>query len=151
MRRMPDSFFDTNVLLYLAGSDDRKAELAEALVDAGGVISVQVLNEMANVARRKMALDWDQTQTMLDALRGLLDVRPLTVEVHDIGLALAERYKLSIYDAMIVASALDAGCATLWSEDMQDGLSVEGRLLVVNPFASSPRPGPATPAAPCPG
>ena len=141
---MADSFFDTNVLLYLAGSDTGKSETAEWLVGDGGVISVQVLNEMANVARRKMALDWDQTHSLLDALRGLLDVRPLTVEVHDFGLALAERYKLSVYDAMIVASALDAGCATLWSEDMQDGLSIEGRLLVVNPFAISPRPGPAT-------
>ena len=146
---MADSFLDTNVLLYLAGSDMAKAEIAEALVGAGGVISVQVLNETANVARRKMALDWDQTHALLGALRGLLDVEPLTAEVHDTGLAVAERYRLSVYDAMIVASALHAGCATLWSEDMQDGLSIEGRLLVVNPFAGSPRPGPATPA-PCP-
>ncbi len=142
---MADSFFDTNVLLYLAGSDMAKAEIAEALIEAGGAISVQVLNEMANVARRKMALDWDQTHTMLGALRGLLDVKPLTADVHDIGLALAERYRLSVYDAMIVASALDAGCATLWSEDMQDGLSIDGRLLVVNPFAGTPRPGPVMP------
>ena len=143
---MPDSFFDTNILLYLAGSDTRKAETAEALIEEGGVISVQVLNETANVARRKMALDWDQTHALLSALRGLLDVRPLTADVHDIGLAVAERYRLSVYDAMVVASALDAGCETLWSEDMQDGLSIEGRLMVVNPFANSPRPGPATPA-----
>jgi predicted nucleic acid-binding protein len=142
---MTDSFIDTNVLLYLAGSDTRKAEIAEDLVAAGGVVSVQVLNEIANVARRKMSLDWDQTHAMLGALRGLLEVMPLTADVHDIGLALAERYRLSVYDAMIVASALHAGCSTLWSEDMQDGLSIDGRLLVVNPFAHSPRPGPATP------
>lgn len=142
---MADSFLDTNVLLYLAGSDIAKAGIVETLIEAGGVISVQVLNEMANVARRKMALDWDQTHTLLGALRGLLDVEPLTAEVHDTGLALAERYRLSIYDAMIVASALHAGCATLWSEDMQDGLSIDGRLLIMNPFAGTPRP-PSTPA-----
>jgi predicted nucleic acid-binding protein len=144
---MADSFIDTNVLLYLAGSDTGKAETAETLIEAGGVISVQVLNELANVARRKMGLDWDQTHALLGALRGLLDVRQLTIEVHDTGLALAERYRLSVYDAMIVASALHAGCATLWSEDMQDGLSIDGRLLVVNPFANSPRPGPSMSAS----
>jgi predicted nucleic acid-binding protein len=131
---MPDSFFDTNVLLYLASSDLTKVQRAKALVGAGGMISVQVLNEIANVARRKMGLDWDQTHALLDALRGLLAVRPLTVEVHDAGLALAERYRLSVYDAMILASALDAGCTTLWSEDMQDGLSIDGRLQILNPF-----------------
>lgn len=133
---MPGSFFDTNVLLYLAGSDAAKAERAEALLEVGGVISVQVLNEMASVARRKMNLDWDQTHGMLGALRGLLEVRPLTVEVHGTGLTLAERYRLSIYDGMIVSSALDAGCETLWSEDMQDGLSIDGRLKIVNPFSA---------------
>jgi predicted nucleic acid-binding protein len=136
---MPDSFFDTNVLLYLAGSQAAKADRAEALVEAGGVISVQVLNEIANVARRKMGLDWDQTHAMLDTLRGLLQVRPLTVDVHDAGLALAERYRLSVYDAMILASALDAGCSTLWSEDMQDGLSIDGRLKIVDPFRAPSR------------
>lgn len=134
---MPDSFFDTNVLLYLASSDDAKAERAKALIEGGGLISVQVLNEIANVALRKMRLDWNEIHALLGALRDLLVVRPLTVEIHDAGLALAERYRLSIYDAVIVAAALDAGCATLWSEDMQDGLSVDGRLQILNPF----RPG----------
>src|ERR1700749_4015512 len=119
---MADSFFDTNVLLYLAGSDDAKAYRAEVLVEGGGVISVQVLNEIANVARRKMKLEWMDTELLLDALRGLLVVKPLTVEVHERGLAVASRYQLSVYDAMIVAAALEAECTTLWSEDMQDGL-----------------------------
>lgn len=131
---MPDSFFDTNVLLYLASSDDAKAERAKALIEGGGLISVQVLNEIANVALRKMRLDWNETHALLGALRDLLVVRPPTVEIHDAGLALAERYRLSIYDAMIVAAALDAGCATLWSEGMQDGLSIDGRLQILNPF-----------------
>ena len=135
---MPDSFFDTNVLLYLAGSDPAKAARAEALTLAGGVISVQVLNELANVARRKMGLEWAETRAMLAAFRGLLTVRPLTVEAHEAGLALAERYRLSVYDSMIVASALDAGCEVLWSEDMQDGLLVEGRVRVRDPFKAAP-------------
>src|SRR5688572_5256644 len=116
---MPDSFFDTNVLLYVASADTAKADIAERLIEKGGVISVQVLNEVANVARRKIGLSWTETRTFLSMIRDVLVVQPLTVDVHQPGLALAERYGLSIFDAMIVASAQHAGCATLWSEDMQ--------------------------------
>lgn len=131
---MPGSFFDSNVLLYLASADEAKAERAEALLESGGTISVQVLNEIANVCRRKMDLSWAETRTFTTRLRQLLDVRPLTPETHDAGLTLAERYRLSIYDAMIAASALEAGCDTLWSEDMQHGLKIQ-RMRVANPFA----------------
>lgn len=133
---MPGSFFDTNIILYLAGSDAAKAERAESLIAEGGVISVQVLNEIANVARRKMLLSWDETHALLAGVRGLLRVVPLGVETHDSGLALAERYNLSIYDALIAAAALQASCDNLWSEDMQDGLLLEGRLRIRNPFCA---------------
>jgi predicted nucleic acid-binding protein len=131
---MPGSFFDTNVLVYIASSDAAKADKAEAVIGGGGAISVQVLNELASVARRKMGMSWQDSRSFLSLLRGLLTVHPVTVEVHDAGLALAERYNLSIFDAMIVASALHAGCDTLWSEDMQHGMALDGRLRVVNPF-----------------
>lgn len=131
---MPGSFFDTNVLIYLAASDPAKADRVETIVSNGGRISVQVLNELANVARRKMRLSWHDTHAFLSTIRGLLLVSPITTEIHENGLALAERYSLSIYDAMIVASALHADCGVLWSEDMQDGMTIEKRLRVVNPF-----------------
>src|ERR1700754_1452273 len=131
---MPASFFDTNILIYLASSDIAKADRAEAAVAAGGVISVQVLNELANVARRKMRVSWDDTHALLALLRGLLTVHPVTLEIHETGLRLAERYGLSIYDAMIASSALEADCDTLWSEDMQHGLVLDQRLRIVNPF-----------------
>jgi predicted nucleic acid-binding protein len=131
---MPGSFFDSNVLLYLASADARKADRTEQLVAEGGAISVQVLNEIANVTRRKMSMPWRDVHTFLSLVRGLVSVVPLTIEVHDRGLNLAERYGLSLYDAMIAAAALDAGCSTLWSEDMHDGLVLEQRLRVVNPF-----------------
>ena len=131
---MPASFFDTNVLLYLASSDAAKAARSEELVAGGGVISVQVLNEIANVARRKMSLSWAETRAFLSAMRGLLSVQTLDVDIHEAGLALAERYGLSVYDAMIASAALHAECDTLWSEDMQHGMAIEGRLRIVNPF-----------------
>ena len=131
---MPGSFFDTNILLYVASGDPAKADRAEQLIGAGGIISVQVLNEIASVARRKMRLSWAETHEFLGMIRGLLPVRTITVAIHEAGLVLAERHALQIYDAMIAASALDAGCETLWSEDMQDGLVLDDRLRIVNPF-----------------
>jgi predicted nucleic acid-binding protein len=131
---MRASFFDSNVLVYIASGDAAKADQAEAAVAAGGAISVQVLNEITNVARRKMKMSWADTHTFLDTLRGLLTVYPLTVEVHETGLRLAQRYGFSLYDAMIAASALDAGCDTLWSEDMQHGMALDEGLRIVNPF-----------------
>lgn len=131
---MPASFLDTNVLLYIASEDAVKAGRAEAAVAAGGVISVQVLNELANVARRKMRLSWAETHAFLGLLRDMLVVQPLTVETHETGLVLAERYGFALYDSMIVAAALQAGCSTLLSEDMQHGLTLDEGLRITNPF-----------------
>jgi predicted nucleic acid-binding protein len=135
---MPGSFFDTNILVHLA-SDDAKADRAEAIVREGGAISVQVLNELANVAQRKMQLTWQETRGLLSSLRELLTVHPITVDTHELGLALAERHQLGAYDALIAASALLAECDRLWSEDMQDGMAIDKRLQIVNPFRMSGR------------
>jgi predicted nucleic acid-binding protein len=131
---MPGSFFDSNVLLYVASGDEARSDRAEKLIRDGGIISVQVLNEIANVARRKMRLSWAETHAFLGMICDLLPVRSITAAIHDAGLALAERHGLSMYDAMIAASALDAGCDTLWSEDMQHRLLLDGRLRIINPF-----------------
>jgi predicted nucleic acid-binding protein len=136
---MPGSFFDTNVLMYLASGDSAKADRAEAVLRDGGAISVQVLNEIANVARRKMRMSWQETRDFLSSLRGLLTVYPVTTETHELGVALAERHNLAIYDALIAASALLAECDRLWSEDMQDGMAIDKRLWIVNPFGRRSR------------
>ncbi len=131
---MQGDFFDTNVLLTLVSDDAQKADRAEALVRQGGATSVQVLDEAANAARRKMGMDWRQTREFLASLRGLLTVAPLTPETHELGLDFAERYMLSITDATIAAAATLCGCARLWSQDMQDGMRIGEKLRVANPF-----------------
>ena len=128
------SFFDSNVLLYLVSDDTAKAERAEALLVGGGTISVQVLNEMSNVAMRKHGMRWLQVDALLEPVRALCRIEPLTEDTFDLGRRLAERYQFSVYDAMIVAAALLAEADTLYSEDMQDGLLVEGQLRIRNPF-----------------
>jgi predicted nucleic acid-binding protein len=131
---MPGSFFDSNVILYLASSDGAKVSRVEELLAKPGSISIQVLNECANVLRRKHDMPWLALRAFLLELRQGLDVIPVTIDIHEAGLRLAERYGFAVYDAMIVAAALSAECDTLWSEDMQDGLMVEKRLRIVNPF-----------------
>lgn len=135
---MPGNFIDTNVLIYLASCDPLKATCAEEIVGGGGIISVQVLNELATVGRRKMRMSWLELRAFTTTIRDLLAVHAITVETHETGLALAERYTLSIYDAMIAAAALHADCDALWSEDMQHGMVIDNRLRIVNPFRVAP-------------
>jgi predicted nucleic acid-binding protein len=134
---MGGSFFDTNVLIYLGSADQKKADRAEQLIAEGGTISVQVLNEISQVGRRKMGLSWLELHSFLTTIRALLTVVPLTIDTHETGLAIAERYSLSTYDAMIAAAAISHGCDRLWSEDMQHRMEIDGRLRIVNPFRES--------------
>ena len=130
-----ERFIDTNVLLYLLSADETKANQAEALVAAGGVISVQVLNEFAAVASRKLGMPLADIRETLDTIRAICAVVPVDEATHDAAMQVAERYGFSIYDALIVASALGAGCRILLTEDLQHGSTVDRRLRIVNPFA----------------
>jgi predicted nucleic acid-binding protein len=131
---VPKAFIDSNILLYLLSADADKANRAEEIVRTGGLISVQVLNEITNVARRKLAMSWVEINEVLALIRSICPTEPLAIETHDRGRLVAERYELSVYDAMIVAAALLAGCKTLYSEDMQDGLLIDHQLHICNPF-----------------
>lgn len=126
-------FFDTNVVLYLLSADAHKANAAEALLALGGWVSVQVLNEAASVCRRKLKLPWAEVHELLAAVKACCDVVPLSLAAHEQALHLAERYRLSLYDALICASAQELGAEVLFTEDLQDGL-ILGQVRVRNPF-----------------
>lgn len=134
------SFFDTNVLLYLLSADTQKADCAEALLAQGGTISVQVLNEFAAVASRKIGLSYPEIRQVLEPIRILCSVEPVTVETHERGIEIAERYGFRIDDALMIAAALLADCETLYSEDLQDGQVLGSQLTIRNPFAPSNGP-----------
>lgn len=126
-------FFDTNVLLYLIGSDRAKADKAEALLAQGGVVSVQVLNEFASVASRKNSLSLPEIRDLLSTVRRLCEIVPVSLGTHDTALDIAEHFRFSIYDALIVAAAQLADCALLYSEDMQHG-QIIGAVTIRDPF-----------------
>jgi predicted nucleic acid-binding protein len=130
----PRFFLDSNILIYSVAEGDPRSERARALIFAGGHISIQVLNEFVNVSRRKLGKPWPEIHAILDTIRMSCEpVWPITEETHRIALVVAQRYGCQIYDAMIVASALEAGCDTLYSEDMQDGQQI-GALTIRDPF-----------------
>jgi len=129
------AFFDSNVLIYAMVSGDFRRERAQQLVAQGGVISVQVLNEFVAVARRKMRMPWEGVIEALDAVRVLFPSPvAITVDTHETALRIAQQCGFGIYDAQIVATALETECSTLYSEDLQDDQVIENRLTIRNPF-----------------
>jgi len=127
------AFLDTNVVVYLLSSDRAKAERAEKLIAAGGVVSVQVLNEFVAVARRKAGLDWPDIRDVLTAVRATCAVVALTTEVHERALEIAETKRLHIYDATIIATAAVYNCAIVYSEDFGHNQNIDG-VRITNPF-----------------
>jgi predicted nucleic acid-binding protein len=128
-------FLDTNVVLYAFREGDSRAQKAEDLLARGGLISVQVLNEFAAVARRKLTKSWGEVRRALGILRVFCpEPVPLTVKTHEAALQIAERYKYSVYDGLILAAALESGCNVVYSEDLQDGQVIENSLTIQNPF-----------------
>jgi predicted nucleic acid-binding protein len=130
------AFFDTNILVY-AQQDDSKADRARALFAGGGKLSVQVLNEFAAVSRCKQRRSWREIEEAIDDVLAVVDPPlVLTLDLHTAARELSEDHGISFYDALIVASAIEAGCNILYSEDMQHGRSIGG-LAIVNPFLES--------------
>jgi predicted nucleic acid-binding protein len=132
-------FIDTNILVYAFSTKrtpvpDPRIEVAEQIVIQGGAISVQVLNEFAQVCSSKAHLDWDRIIGLLQVIKELCGPAvSITLEIHETAVALSGRYEFSIYDSLILAAAMRAGCTTVYSEDLQHGQVVEG-MRIENPF-----------------
>jgi predicted nucleic acid-binding protein len=131
------AFVDTNVVLYALVPGQNRSAVAERILSEHPLLSVQVLNEFVDVLRRKIRWSWGQIE------QGLLLVHQLcgppvalTYSMHQTAVEIAQRYELRIYDALIAAAALEAGCTILYSEDMQDGQKIHG-ITIRNPFAFS--------------
>ncbi len=144
---MSKPFIDSNVILYLLSGDPSKADRAEAVIGEGGIVSVQVLNEVVSVCRRKLKMPWGEIEALLLAVKSACDVLPLTVESHERAVEIAKRCPLSFYDAHICATAVLSGAAVLWSEDMQGEMVVDD-VVIRNPFRIISPPAAASPGFP---
>jgi predicted nucleic acid-binding protein len=134
MTAVSPEFLDTNVVVY-AFSQDPHNERALDLLSTGCTISVHVLNEFVNVARRKLGMNWSEIDEALVSVRAVCpNVLPVDIETHSLAVRLAARHGFAFFDALMVAAALQGGCETLWSEDMQDGSIIDGRLRISNSF-----------------
>ena len=132
----PQVFFDSNIAIYAFTQAEKKTTQAQLLFSEGGVVSVHVLNETANVLKRKFKTPWPRIGQIIEAiLKNCPDPRPLTLETHRSALRICERYGYSVYDSLVIAAALEARCTTLYTEDLQHGQTIEG-LRIVNPFLS---------------
>jgi predicted nucleic acid-binding protein len=129
------AFFDTNILVYAIVENDPRKIRARELLAVGGTISVQVLNEFVSVVRRKVKMPWDDVRATLQWILLLCpETVTVTIKTHEKAVGIAERYGYRIYDSLIVASALEAKCELLYSEDLQDGQVIEKNLRIRNPF-----------------
>lgn len=127
-------FLDTNVVVYALLGEGEKARKAMDLLP-GATISVQVLNELVNVAKKKAGLNWSDIEALIPALMSLVKVELLTADIHIAGLQIGRRFGLSVYDSMIVSSAVAAKCGTLYTEDMQHEQAIDA-IVIRNPFRS---------------
>lgn len=127
-------FVDTNIIIYLISNDITKSKIAKEILVKKPRISVQVLNEVTNVARKKLKLSWEQIFEVIERLKILCKVETLTQETHEKACLIAEKYNLSFYDSVILSSALLSGCDVVYSEDMQSGMKIEDSLEIANPF-----------------
>ena len=133
------AFFDTNVLVYAlvvraSSKPDPRTETAEKILSFGGIVSVQVLNEFADVATRKFKMGWDAVEQYLEVIDALCGrAIPLTVETHTAAIDISKHYGYRIYDSLVLAAATQAGCTTVYTEDMQHGQTI-GKLTILNPF-----------------
>ena len=130
------AFIDTNVVIYALGPVSAKAQLAAPLFAVKPIISTQVLSETANVVSKNLGLPSAEIRKLLTTLESMCRVEIVIPTTMHLALIIAERYGFSLYDSLIIATALDAGCDTLYTEDMQNGQLIDGRLTVTNSFSA---------------
>jgi predicted nucleic acid-binding protein len=128
------AFADSNLFIYAESDDGEKSAIATALIEAQPVTSVQAINETVNVLTRKYGFTLAEAHEVAESLLDLCEVVPLDVATVREAIRLVRRYRFSHWDSLIVAAALLAGCERLYSEDLQHGQVIDGRLTIVNPF-----------------
>jgi predicted nucleic acid-binding protein len=127
MQDANNAFLDSNIILYAL-------DIVWKLLLGMPCISLQVLNECSNVLNRKRQWSAEGVAKTMGHLLAFVRVEPADVATVRSAWKLQARYRFSYYDSLIISAALATCCSTLYSEDMQHGQVIEGRLTIINPF-----------------
>jgi predicted nucleic acid-binding protein len=129
-------FLDTNIIIYSYSLDelDKKQKAIQCLQAGQPWVSTQVLNETVNILKRKFSIDFTQISTVINELTQQLQIAIVTVKTIQSAISISEKYKFSYFDSLIVASALEAGCNFLYTEDLHDGQQIDHKLTILNPL-----------------
>jgi len=132
---MSNFTLDTNVLIYLFDSfEDRKRDISESLLIDKPFISAQVISEFLNVTKRLQKLPKREILEKCNKVISQCEIIPMSQEIMDKALILINRYDFQLFDSIIIASALEANCNILCSEDLQHNQLIENRPTIINPF-----------------
>ncbi len=129
-------FTDSNVLLYLLGEDIAKKKKAEEIPFSTPLISTQVINENINVSYKQFHLSKEKIFCHIENLLSKCLVKMITLDTIKLGYHFFTKYRYGFYDCLIISSAFENNCNILYSEDLQDGQIIEGKLKIINPFKS---------------
>ena len=132
------SFVDTNILIYCYSESelDKKEIALSAVSTPNAIVSTQVLQEISNVLNKKFKLNWFDIERTIDEIINNLIVHINQTKTVQEACKIAYRYHYSFYDSLIIASAIESGCKTLYSEDLQHNQIIEKTMRIVNPFVS---------------
>jgi predicted nucleic acid-binding protein len=132
-------FLDSNILVYsYSYSEQEKQNIAQQLIsDSNSFISTQVLQELCNIVTRKFKFSFSHAILAIQECCNNNNVHQNTESTITYACSIAERYNLSFYDSVIVAAAIESGCVTLYSEDLNNGQIIEGKITIRNPFSAS--------------
>jgi len=133
---MNDKFFlDSNVCIYAFDIDTgKKAKALDLIIGNKATISTQVLMETANVATKKLKFKQEKIQSSVTYITMFCELHIIEFSTIQLAFKINQKYHYSLYDALIIASALESNCTVLYSEDMQHRHVIEKRLTIVNPF-----------------
>ncbi|MDR3184378.1 MAG: PIN domain-containing protein [Prevotellaceae bacterium] len=129
------SALDTNVLIYSHSQDDLfKQDIARNLIVRSPVVSTQVLSEYINVLKRVMSLSKKELLSLCIKTFAHSDIYPVGMDTLKAAEQIIQRYDLQIFDSIVVAAAIEAGCDVLYTEDMSHNLVINNQLTIINPF-----------------
>ncbi len=134
---MPDKvFIDSNIIIYAYSIDEpKKLALARNLLFSHAtILSTQTINEFVNVTTRKKMLNNKEASEIIDDLYSFFTIKSIDQTVIQKALVLAEKYRYSYFDSLMLASALEAECAILYSEDLHHNHVIEKMCRIINPF-----------------